>query len=120
MARLMKYIAYIVLSACIGFSTFVYYFVVWLFSSGMIFGTLDSPPLENTLPASIFVVMVFPILFGVSAFGCYYVIKIFFESFNIQLSLKFGVVTSSIAALYIMICFLPFIFPKLHIPFALF
>lgn len=116
----MKYLAYIVFTSCIGFAAYVYHIVISLFSFAMIFGTLEYPGVENPLFASIFVVLVFPILFGLIAYGCYYGMIIFFESFNIHLSIKFGIAISSIAALYLVLCFLPFIFPQLHIPFALF
>ena len=120
MACLMKYFMYIIFAGCISIAAYIYHFVVGLISSVIIFGTLDSPPLENTLLPSIFVVLVFPVLFGLIAYCSYYALIIFFDAFSIQISVRLGVSICSIAALYLVLCFLPFIFPQLHIPFALF
>ena len=119
-ACLIKYFMYIVFAGCIGIAAYLYRIVVTLLSFVMIFGLLEYPGVENPLLASIFVVIVFPSLFGLIAYGCYYILIIFFKSFTIHLSVKFGVAISSIAALYLVLCFLPFIFPQLHIPFSLF
>lgn len=120
MARSITYFMYIVFTGCISIAAYIYHFVVALLSSVIIFGTLDSPPLENTLLPSIFVVLVFPVLFGLIAYFGYYVLIIIFDVFSIQISVNLGVLICSIAALYLMLCFLPFIFPQLHIPFSLF
>ena len=120
MARLLKYIAYIVITASIGFAAYIYYLVALLFVAILLYGTIDAPPIIESLVASIFVVFIPPILFGLSAYGFYYVLKLSLESFRVELSLKVGAMICSIATVYILLCFLPFIFPELHIPFSIF
>lgn len=120
MARLMKYFMYIVFTGCIGIAAYIYYIVVGLIVIILLKGYIDTPPIIESLIATLFVVFIPPILFGLCAYGFYYSIKLLFESYQIELSLKVGVLICSTATVYITLCFLPLIFTELHIPFSIF
>ena len=114
MTRTINYVSYVVFSALLVFAASIYKFVVGLFFLALVF---DSYEPEFSFVTYIIILAVLPMLFGFSMFGFYFVYKIIMEMLDIHLSLKIGALLCSAATVYVILCFVPDLFPQLPIPF---
>lgn len=117
MARVAEFGTYIGFSFLVGgFTTYFFKLGVWLFLTVFLFNTSDQPPTNLSLVTYFLILAILPILYGLSVFGFFAVIKYFLELVRIQLRFSIGIIISTVAALYILLCFLDLFFPQLPIP----
>lgn len=121
MVRILEYSTYIGFTFIVGgFTTYFYKLGVGFFLSIFLLGASDGPPTNLSLVTYFLILAILPILYGLSVFGFFTLMKYFLEFVRIQLRIYIGVIISTVAALYTLLCFLDLFFPKLPIPFSYF
>ena len=117
MARIAEFGSYIGFSLLVGgFTTYFFKFGVWLFLTVFLFNTSDQPSTYFSIVTYFLLITVLSILYGLSVFGFFTMIKYYLELINIQLRMHIGLIISTLAALYTLLCFLELFFPQLPIP----
>jgi len=117
MVRIAEFGTYIGFSFLVGgFTTYFFKLGVWLFLTVFLFSTSDQPTTYFSLITYFLIITVLSILYGLSVFGFFAMIKYFLELVRIHLRLYIGIIISTVAALYTLLCFLDLFFPQLPIP----
>ena len=110
MGRILEYATYIGFAVIVGgLATYFFNFGVGFFLSVFLLGASDEPSRFSLVPFLILPIL--SILYGLSVFGFYAMIKYFLEFLRIQLRNHIGAIISFLAASYTFLYFLDLFFP---------